>query len=152
MKKKLKKINFKLIIIVLIHFVITFFTDKNIFVFSDINIINYIFCKIIFLLVLYLFWKFIFKLIDKDKVMISYFKKFLIYMIPISILLILCWPGNWFGPDVANFYEYAIHGNFLYYLNYLSSVFYMIGFMFFPVPSGPIILIDQLYMEFFTCY
>ncbi len=150
MKNKLKNINIKLIIITIIHFLITFITDRNIFFFTNINIANYVFCKIILILVLYLFWSFIFKLIKKDKNTISYFKKFLIYMIPITILLVLCWPGNWFGPDVANFYEYAIHGNYLYYLNYLSSVFYIIGLMLFPVPSGAIILLTIFFGIIFS--
>ncbi len=145
MKEKLKKINIKLVIAVIIHFLITFITDRNIFVFSKINIPNYIFCKIILLFLLTLLWKFMFKLFQKDKNAISYFKKFLLYIIPIFVLLLLCWPGTWTGSDVDLFYSYAIEGNYLYYLNYLTSVFYMISYMLIPVASGAIVVLTIIF-------
>lgn len=142
MKKILQKIDFKVLGVSLLHFLITFITDRNIFVFADnFNYINYICCKGLLLIVLYIIWNFIFKLIRKDSVAKEYFKYFLIYIIPIAILLLLAWPGNWFGTDVSNFYTYTIAGEFLHYLNYISSVFYMIGYMLFPIPSGAIILL-----------
>ncbi len=136
----MKKKDFKYILIGIAYFVITFFTDKNIFNFEKLNIANYICCKIIMLIILILGSLFISKVFKKDKKSIQYLKNFLIYIIPILLLLFLLWPGNWFGTDVYNFYSFTTRCDFLYYLNYLSSVFYIVGYMLFPCVSGAIIL------------
>ena len=78
------------------------------------------------LIILILGSLFISKVFKKDKKSIQYLKNFLIYIIPILLLLFLLWPGNWFGTDVYNFYSFTTRCDFLYYLNYLSSVFYII--------------------------
>ena len=145
MNKILKKVDYRFIIITIIHFIITFFSDKNIFKFNDMNWLNYISCKILLLIILFSFWQFIGKLIKKDKESHKYFKYFVIYMIPIIILFIFLYPGNWFGSDVYNFYDFATRGEFLYYLNYLSTVFYMIAYMLFPIPPGAPFLTSILF-------
>lgn len=139
MKKNI--INYIYVYIAIIHFVGTFFTDKLIFNFNSINMFNYCFCKVIVFFILLLFWKFIYNIfVKKDKNKIKYLKYFLIYIIPMIIALLFAWPGTWFGADVYNFYYLAVNANYLYYLNYLSSVFYIIGYMLFPCASGAIIL------------
>lgn len=141
MLKKINKINLIPNVIALIHFFFTFFSDKLIFNLENINQTNYYSCKILLLVVLIFFWNFIWKLFyQKDKELNKYFKYFLLYFIPITLLFLLAYPGTWYGSDVFNFYNYAIEGNFLYYLNYLTSVFYIIGYMLFPCTSGAIIL------------
>ncbi len=147
MKKiRVNKINVIVILITIMHFLITFFTDKNIFNLSNINKLNYSLCKILLFIILLLFWNFIVKLIvKKDKNKKMYIKYFLIYIIPMTIILLLIWPGVWYGSDVANFFWISTGAEYLYYLNYMTSVFYIIGFMLFPVPSGAIILQTILY-------
>lgn len=141
MIKKINKINVISIVIALIHTIITFFTDKLIFELDNINSFNYYFCKIIIFVILVLFWNLIVKLFTKKDMNIQkYFKYFLIYIIPMVIVLLFIWPGVWYGDDVYNFFNYAVNTEYLYYLNYISTVFYIVGFMIFPCTSGAIIL------------
>lgn len=141
MKKKINKMNAISILVALIHTIITFFTDKMIFELNSINIINYYFCKVLVFVILVLFWRFVFKTIFKrSNDNIKYVKYFLIYILPMVVVLFLIWPGVWYGDDVYNFFNYAINTEYLYYLNYISTVFYIIGFMIFPCTSGAIIL------------
>ncbi len=129
------------IIIALIHFIITFFTDKLIINFDKFNIINYIGCKILLLIILFFTYRFLIKIfIEKDTESKKYFKHFLICFIPLFIIFLFVYPGIWFGSDVFNFFSFTTGVDFLYYLHYLSSVFYSIGLMIFPVPSGAILL------------
>ena len=129
-----------------LHLIITFFTDKFIFNLSNINNFNYYGCKFLLFIILIFIWTFLYKaIIKKDKEKRKYLKYFAIYMAPLLILLLLCWPGTWFGSDVYNFYNLSVNAEFLYYLHYLSSVFYIIGFMLFPCVSGAIILLVILF-------
>lgn len=131
MKKKYIPITF-------IFTIISLLTDKIIFDFDNINIINYIICKILYVLIIFLIIKMIYKLIkEKNK---KYFISFLIYFIPLIIILIICWPGFWTGSDVYNFLRINTTADILYYLNYMSSIFNIISYMFVPVPSAPIIM------------
>jgi len=130
--------NKMLYFIPLVHFVITFFTDKLFIDFGKFNFLNYVFCKIILFVVIFVLWTLIFKLLyRKDyKKLIKYF---LIYFIPLFIILILIFPGIWYSDDF-NFLDYAKTVDFLYYLNYLTSVFYSVSLMLIPIPTGVIII------------
>ena len=145
MNKILKKIDYRYIIPTFIHFIITFISDKRIFDFNNMNWKNYISCKVLLLIILFAFWQYVSKLVKKDKEAHKYFKYFVIYMIPIITLFLFLYPGNWFGSDVFNFHYLTIKGEFLYYLNYLSSVFYIIAYMLFPIPTGAPFLVSILF-------
>lgn len=140
-----KKINFIFLLISFVHFVITFFTDKFIFNTQSLNIINYKSCKILLLIILVFFWQFIYKCIKKEEKYFKYLKYFLIYFIPIIFLLFILWPGTWYGADLHSFYSATTTAGYLYYLNYQTSVFYIIGYMLFPCTSGPVILLSILF-------
>lgn len=141
MIKKINKMNVISILVAFVHTIITFFTDKMIFELNSINIINYYFCKVLVFVILVLFWKFVLEtILKRNNDNTRYVKYFLIYIIPMIIVLLLIWPGVWFGDDVSNFFYLSSKAEYLYYLNYLSSVFYIIGFMIFPCTSGAIIL------------
>lgn len=150
MWKNINRINAISILIAFIHIVITFFTDKMIFVLDNVNKFNYCFCKIIVFILLFLFWNFILKTIFKKNTNnLKYIKYFLIYIIPMFVILLLVWPGVWTGSDVYNFFSLSSNAEYLYYLNYLTSVFYITGFMIFPCTSGAIIL--QMFLFGIVC-
>ena len=110
MKKKINKMNAISILVALIHTIITFFTDKMIFELNSINIINYYFCKVLVFVILVLFWRFVFKTIFKrSNDNIKYVKYFLIYILPMVVVLFLIWSGVWYCYDVYNFFNYAIN-------------------------------------------
>lgn len=141
MRSNKYKTNIIFLLISIIHFIITSFTDKIMFNFEEINIINYAICKIILFIVLVSFWQFIAQIIIyKNAKLKKYFTNFLIYIVPMIVLLLFIWPGIWLGDDNKNFFNYAITTNYFYQLNYLTTIFYIIAFMIFPCPSGAIIL------------
>ena len=139
-----KKINTTFLIIGIMHFIMTFFTDNIMFNFEyeTFQWGNFIFCKMLSFFVIQAGWQYIAKVfIKKDEEARKYFKYFLIYTIPMLILLFLIWPGVWFGSDVYNFLSMSESAQYLYYLHYLTSIFYIVAYIIFPVPTGAIILL-----------
>lgn len=140
-KNYFKNINIVFLIIGIIWFIITFFTDHFIINFEKAVMSKYIVAKILTFFLLYFAFQFLAKVfIKKNEDAKKYFKYFIIYLIPMTVILLLTWPGVWFGGDVYNFLLLAEEGDWLYYLNYMSSLFYSVGLSLFPVPSGAIIL------------
>ena len=130
--------NKKPTIIAFIHYLFTFINDLLFINFKEINIINYIFIKIILLLLLLVVWNYGFK-IFKRKDSKTILKYFLIILIPLLILLLLIYPGIWYSDDF-NFLEYAKTCNFLYYLHYITSIYYSISLSLIPIPTGVAII------------
>lgn len=121
------KKNYKVWLIVIIEWLITFATDRYYFNMNEINITNYAVCKCILFIFLLIIWHLIFYLINK-----KYIKYLLIYLIPITIILLLIYPGFMFGSDVNNFIIYSKSCEYLYHLNYLTSIFWTISIMIIP--------------------
>ena len=141
LKLDFKRINKWYLSIFILHFLFTFYTDRIMFDFSKLNVVNYIFCKIITLVALGSFWHFIRVIfVDKNAFAKKMFKNLIIYLVPMCILLIFIWPGIWLGSDNKTFFELATTANFHYKLNYLSSVFYIVSYMIFPLPTGSVIM------------
>ncbi len=136
--KNLKKPKNLVLLFTILHFAATFFTDKLIFDFNSLNIFNYLFCKLIILFIIYNFWNFLVKFVT-EKRHFSEIKYFLIYFIPVIFLLILVWPGFWTGSDVYNFINCNVRAEYLYYLNYITSIFNISSYMLIPTPVAPII-------------
>ena len=118
-------------IISILQFILTFFTDKFYFKMNEINIYNYFLCKIVLFAFLIIIWKLLFYMINN-----RYIKYLLIYLIPMTIILLLIYPGFIYGADINGFIDYSQHCNFLHSLNYLTSIFWIISIMIFPVYSA----------------
>ena len=152
LKSKIKKINIPFLILSIIYFIITFFTDSRIVDFSDFHIVKYIFIKIVVFAILFVAFQYLALIFCKrDKDAKQYFKYFLWFFIPVFIILLLIWPGVWFGNDVKSFVNYAYHADFFVKLHYLTSLFYSVGLSIFPVLSGAIIL-QLIYMSVIFSY
>lgn len=137
------------LIIAVIHWIISFFTD--IFVFR-LNVFNITSSKDIFRLlimkivslILYIFlWKFLFsigkKIKNKDPDLKEKLKIFIPYFTINIILLILTWPGIWRWDEFTILYNTSIF-KLEYWQHYLTSIFYILSFMIIPIPSGVIIV------------
>ena len=135
-------------IIAVIHFLLSLITDHFIFDFNSLNWFSYVCCKILFLGILFFGWSAIFKYFSKKKNNIS--KKqiqpraivyFLALVIPLLLILLpLLWPGTWLGDDLKFLTENALTCNFHWRLNYLTTLYYIFGYMLFPTTSAPVIL------------
>lgn len=152
MKKLIKQIDIPFFIVGIFYFIITFFTDKRIINFHSFSLSAYIIVKICVFAILFAITQFLAKVFrKKDKTAKSYFKHFLIYFIPMLIILILIWPGVWHGSDVKNLIKYAKNVKFTTRWIYLTSLFYSVGLSLFPTFSGAIVL-QMLFMSIVVGY
>lgn len=146
---KLIKENKLPLIVALIHWFISFYTDKFIF---KINIFDLsgssdvkklVLMKIISLILYYSLWKFVFslarKIKDENEKTVDMLKIFLIYFGINITLLILTWPGIWRWDEFRILGLTSI-GMLEFWQHYLTSILYMLSFMLIPIPSGVIIV------------
>lgn len=132
----------------LIQWLISFYTDKLAFkyyndslnLFQNLNrnhkIILY---KSIYLILLIISWYYISKLYigirDKNNETRSFIKYFLIYWITMIVFLIITWPGVWRWDEFA-ILENIVNLDLNAWQHYITSLFYIFGFMFIPCPVG----------------
>lgn len=142
----LKKIQDKKLplIVALIHFASSFFTDRYIFYSVDAsNIGFFIFAKISYLIFLLCLWiKFFNGLRGKRTNTFEWkvFKSAIIYFIFLLIGVICLYPAVEFGGDMPFFFRGAINYDYSKSLHWLTSMLYILGMMFFPTEAGPTIL------------
>ncbi len=137
------------LIIAIIHWIISFFTDTLIFrinifsITSTYDILRLIIMKLISLILYIFLWKYLIlfgkRVKNKEKNAIEFLKIFLIYFGINIVLLILSWPGIW-RWDEFNILQYAAGFRLEYWQHYLTSIFYILSFMIIPIPSGVIIM------------
>jgi len=154
MKEKSQNCLYKLnktgLIIALVHWVITFFTDHLVFEYvqwdfsNSVNAIKTIMtygAKLVFLALLIFIWQYVFYIIKntmkkKDKVFLY---TSLSYFCVNLVLVLLTWPGIWrmdeFG--ILNSAKILIP---VFWQNYLTSLFYVFSMMIIPMPTGVIIV------------
>jgi hypothetical protein len=152
------KMNKWMLLVAVIHFALTFYTDGRIFTSEpfDFNFVvpldgrlapYYFFaakalafvCLVIFYQILYLFWR---AARQKNK-------KFLLdFMLPFGIILAvalinfgICFSGLYKIDDTA-MYAMATRSYVFYWHNYLTSLYYMVGLTLFPFSSGQMVLTD----------
>lgn len=140
--------NRKATIFALIHCLITFLNDYLFLDLPNANMVHYVFIKILLLLVLIEIWNFGYRIL-KHKDSKEIIKYFLIIFIPLIVLFILIYPGIWYSDDF-NFIRLAKTVDFLYYLHYLTSVFYSLSLSIIPIASGVPIIQTVLYSAVVT--
>ena len=117
-----------------IHYIITFFNDLFFIDLTNTNIVNYLFIKVLLLFVLLSLWNFGYKVLNRKdgKEILKYF---LIIFIPLVVLILLIYPGIWYSDDF-NFLKVSKTVDYLYYLHYLTSIFYSVSLSIIPIPTG----------------
>lgn len=140
MKNISNKFDKRFLLVSVIHFLFSFFSDKFFFDFNNINFLNYIMIKILLFIILFMFWnvgvKYIIKHYDEYK---TFYKAFWFYLIVILFLFLLAYPGTWFGNDLTQIYNSVRTCDFFYWLHYLTSLFYILSYMLLPITCAPII-------------
>lgn len=141
-----EKLNKRCLLIAIVHWFITLFTDRLIFAYVTFDFSNLtqtiktavtISAKAVFLLVLIAVWQGIYFLIKKaDR---KYVKYACIYFVINMLLLFLIWPGIW-RMDEFGILNSAVLLFPVFWQSYLTSVFYIFSLMLIPVPSGVIIM------------
>ena len=137
---KIKSIHFFALIIAVIHFVSTFFTEKlsfNEMTIDSEHIVSFILCKILLVIILVAFWQFVFRaMFGKNKDLRSIFKYSVIYFIPMMFVLLTIWPGLLGDGDFSYFLRLELDYDYNYYLHYFTSLIHIIGMMIFPFITG----------------
>lgn len=136
------------LLIAIIHWIISFFTDLNIFKINIFNIsaiediIKLILVKSVSLVIYVFLWKFLFsffkRIKNKDKKAKDNLKIFLIYFSINFIILMLTWPGIW-RWDEFNILNHVSNYKLEFWQHYLTSIMYLLSYMLIPIPSGVII-------------
>ena len=140
-KLQLNRTNIIMLSIVLIHSLISLWTDKLIFSYNPISF-RYSFFKIIFLICVFAFWKLIFYVISSIKNNVIIQRQviyFLIYAGIMLILMILIWPGVW-RNDEFYILNAAKELRFLGWYHAISSMTYIMSLMFMPFAAGIVIV------------
>lgn len=145
-RNSLSKPNKALLMIAVLHWVLTFFTDHIIFSyvmwdFSDgtqiIKTAMTYGAKAVFLLVLLGIYQGLYRFFTRaDRRFVKYT---LIYFALNMVLLVLTWPGIW-RMDEFGILNSATLLLPVFWQNYLTSLFYVFSLMLIPVPSGVIIV------------
>lgn len=141
--KRLSKTRIIFIVIAIIHFASTFFTDTLYFEpisAGSEHIVSFVMCKILLFVVLMLFWKFIYQItFARNKYLRNVFKYSMLYFIPMMMLLAILWPGALADGDISYFINHEVIYSYNYFLHYFTSLVHLIGLMIFPFISGILI-------------
>lgn len=141
-----RKVNKTALIIAALHFVVTFFTDRLIFRYAWLDFSNTretlrsvetIGVKLVFLLLLIALWQAVFwaaKHADR-----FFLKVAGGYMLVMSVLLLLTWPGIW-RMDEFGLLSSSLQLFPHFWQNYITSVFYVISMMLLPFPAGVVMV------------
>ena len=114
---------------------VSFFTDRLIFTADPLSQPqNYIPCKILMFIVLYMFWRFIF---SKPLSVLKYAG---LYLIPIIGVLIFKLPQGFLSNDEHLIFEQAVKLADYTWFYYITTWYYIISLMIIPAWFGPIII------------
>lgn len=131
------------ILVVIIHWLTSFVTDKFIFIITNENKVFYLGMKIVFLICMFCVWRAVYILLNgimqKNAVVIHRLIYSLAYGMILAFFLILIWPGIW-RTD-----EFGVLGNVIalqiyWWQHFLTSFFYIVSLMLLPIPTGVIIV------------
>ena len=121
-----------------IHWILTFFTDRLIFTRTDeSNILNYIGCKALLLLILIAAWK---ALLEHKKNTVDILKFAGIYLIPLIFVLAVKLPQGFLSNDESLIFEEAVTLSDYTWFSYITTWYYIISLMLIPWKYGPIIV------------
>ncbi len=141
-----RKVNKTALIIAALHFVVTFFTDRLIFCYAwfdfstakeTLRSVETVAVKLVFFVLLIALWQAVFwaaKHADR-----FFLKVAGGYMLVMSVLLLLTWPGIW-RMDEFGLLSSSVQLFPHFWQNYITSVFYVLSMMLLPFPAGVIIV------------
>lgn len=143
-----RKIHMGLLIAAGLIWGLTFITDQKIFTSDPLNMnclpIDYdmvtfmhVLSKLLVFFALWGILEFLFCGVRHKKLLVSFLGFFIVYL----VLLLCSYPGYYMSDDTVIF-GYATRYYPVYWHNYLTSLYYMVGMSLFPASTGPIILND----------
>ncbi len=126
------------LIISVLHWAVTFFTDRTVFSFGeDPSYFTYISCKVLLLVFLFFIYRALFRH-TPDTVSILKFSG--IYLIPIIAVLIFKLPQGYLSNDEVLIFKEASLLHEYTWFTYLTTWYYIISLMLIPFRYGPILV------------
>ncbi len=127
-----------------IHTAISFYTDRLVFTVKPAEMLhNYIPCKLLMLIALYLFWSFLFT--GNRKIL----KYAALYLIPMTAVCLFKLPQGFLSNDEHLIFEQALQLADYTWFYYLTTWYYIISVMIIPAWFGPIVV--KLIIELLVC-
>ncbi len=120
----------------LIHWVLTFFTDRLIFVRDEgTNDFNYLACKAILFFILFFLWKTVLTFSPDTKELLKYA---FFYLIVLAVVMVFKLPQGYLSNDENLIFEEAVHLRDYTWFSYLTTWYYILSLMLIPVKYAPI--------------
>ncbi|MBE5880970.1 MAG: hypothetical protein E7289_01475 [Lachnospiraceae bacterium] len=145
-KQTIQKLNKTALIVAVVHFFLSFLTDRLIFdyVLFDVSTtklmlrtIETAVVKIAFLLLLVFIWQLVFWAAKHaDRIFLKVAGG---YMLLMTVMLLLTWPGIW-RMDEFGILSSSIQLFPHFWQNYITSVFYIVALMLVPFPAGVVLV------------
>ncbi len=140
----------------LIHWAVTFFTDRLIFEVSPSdNLFDYSVCKVLALIALYAFYYGIASLVfRKNRPLKEILLAALIYLPVMAVVCFIKLPQGYLSNDETLIVSSALHLEHYTWFYYLTTYFYIVSFMLIPAYLGPIfikLLIEFLVVGYTVC-
>lgn len=152
------KLNIGATLLALFYWLVTFYTDTKLFTSAPLNmnclpvdtamvLPMHILTKMVLLVFLIFLFAFLGNRLKKPKQLLPFVGLMLIY----GVGLLATYPGYYMSDDPIIF-AYATRYYPVYWHNYLTSLFYMVGMSLFPASCGPVLLSDILYAVVYTYF
>lgn len=145
-KGSVRKLNKTAMIIAILHFVVSFFTDHLMFQYAWLDFsstremfrsVETIGVKLVFFLLLVALWQAAFWAVKHaDRFFLKVAGGYLLLML---VLLLLTWPGIW-RMDEFGILSSSVQLFPHFWQNYITSVFYVLSLMLLPFPAGVVIV------------
>lgn len=128
-----------------IHWLITFFTDQTVFVVLPMtNLSDYIICKLLLYVVLFFFYRTLYRLLftkeKKDLCEYGVLRYSLLYLVPVVAILIIKLPQGFLSNDESLIFESAINLQHYTWFYYITTYYYIVSLMLIPSWVGPIMI------------
>lgn len=127
------------------HLLITFYTDKFVFIVSPlINLSDYMICKILLYILLFFLYRTLYRVFfDKNRKTSPEYqivKYALFYLIPVFFILIIKLPQGFLSNDENLIFESAVNLQHYTWFYYITTYYYIVSLMLIPSWIGPIII------------
>jgi len=134
-----------IIAIVFLHLLVTFYTDKFIFIVSPLtNLSDYIICKILLSILLFFLYRTLYRaFFDKSRKgspEYQIIKYALFYLIPVILILVIKLPQGFLSNDENLIFESAVNLQHYTWFYYITTYYYIVSLMLIPSWIGPIII------------
>lgn len=131
--------------IALLHLIVTFFTDKCIFIFGETsNKSDYIICKFIAYIVLFFFYKVLLTVIfSKEKnelLIVQILKKAAPFALLTLAILVIKLRGGFISNDESVIFDAAKNLEHYTWFYYLTTYYYIVSLMLVPFTYGPVVI------------